>query len=436
MTSKDARRILLVDTKWEASGGSTVNREVAIALARLGHHVTVRLGSPAAGHPLVDVQGLEPIPGIPVAGQLLRTDGLPPDIDTVIGNGRWTGGAALYLRDQCYPRASVVHVVHALQDDIARLFGRPESANERARTDRELITRSDLAVGFGPLLAEEAARLAQSSPHPPLTAELPPGIVLNDPPQYRDQQTRIDILMYCRSVGDRVKGPDVAANAVQILRGRGRDVRLTMIGADPAAVREQERLLVEMTGAPLKVRVKPFAGTAELSAEMRGADLLIQPSRSEGFGLTALEAAGHGLPILVAENSGLGRMLCSHDRVPLHLGPPSVVPMTGAEDAADLANSWANQIEAVVSDLPATRQRAADLREHLGTTLTWERSAQALVELIDAVHPKDADAARIAGLDLQPHPRQAVRPRFSDAAPVRRTTTATAERRPGQHNAR
>ena len=38
-------------------------------------------------------------------------------------------------------------------------------------------------------------------------------------------------------------------------------------------------------------------------------DLCIMPSRTEGFGLAALEALSAGLPIFVSENSGLGDAL-------------------------------------------------------------------------------------------------------------------------------
>ena len=38
-------------------------------------------------------------------------------------------------------------------------------------------------------------------------------------------------------------------------------------------------------------------------------DLVIMPSRTEGFGLAALEALSAGLPVLVSGNSGLGEAL-------------------------------------------------------------------------------------------------------------------------------
>ena len=47
----------------------------------------------------------------------------------------------------------------------------------------------------------------------------------------------------------------------------------------------------------------------DLAALLSTADLAIIPSRSEGFGLTALEALSAGLPFLVTQTSGFGEAL-------------------------------------------------------------------------------------------------------------------------------
>lgn len=92
-------RILTLSTAGEGhSGGVTVNRELSLALAARGHDVTARVSVPSPPDPRVRVQGLDPVPGIPdERGQLLRADGLPRNIDIIIGHGRFTGGAASYL---------------------------------------------------------------------------------------------------------------------------------------------------------------------------------------------------------------------------------------------------------------------------------------------------------------------------------------------------
>src|SRR6266540_3672322 len=106
----------------------------------------------------------------------LRTDGLPEDVDILVGHGRFSGAAALYLRDQRYPNARVVHVVHAFTDEDDRWRGDPEQATRHARTERTLISRADLVVAVGPLLADDAARMAQMSERPPPVHEMIPGV--------------------------------------------------------------------------------------------------------------------------------------------------------------------------------------------------------------------------------------------------------------------
>ena len=48
---------------------------------------------------------------------------------------------------------------------------------------------------------------------------------------------------------------------------------------------------------------------AEASALYRSADCFIMPSVSEPFGLVALEAAAHGVPVIVSKQSGVSEVL-------------------------------------------------------------------------------------------------------------------------------
>ena len=53
------------------------------------------------------------------------------------------------------------------------------------------------------------------------------------------------------------------------------------------------------------IAVGKFVESRERMKELfTGVDLVIMPSKSEGFGLVALEALSAGLPILVGSNSG------------------------------------------------------------------------------------------------------------------------------------
>ncbi|MQS16440.1 glycosyltransferase family 4 protein [Streptomyces kaniharaensis] len=418
-------RILILGTAWSGNGGHTVNRELAGGAAELGHHVALRVIGTAGAppHPGVTVQALDPIPGISDRGQLLRTDGLPRNVDVIVGAGRFSSGAAGYLRDQFYPAAKVVHFVHAAVDELDRWRGDPEQANQHARTERDLIARADLVVGVGPLLTDEAIRLARMLPSPPPVHQLIAGTVLKEPPTYYTGQRRLNVLLFGRA-DDPLKGADTAAHAVGELRNRGLDVQLVVRGGNPATLREQEAALSNMAGMPVKVRA--FTGDqAEIDSDLRSADLVVIPSRQDGFPLTAMEATGFGIPILAGSNIGTGMFLSDPARVPPELGSQFVVPMRGNEPAAELGKLWADRAEPMLRNVAATRQSAMALREYFGQNYTWSHATQGLLDALQAVPPRAADgreqaveraaqtgrtgaaidAARIAGAGM-PHLRR------------------------------
>lgn len=382
-------RVLVLGTAWTGNGGHTVNRELSAGLAQLGHQVTLRVSGPGSDSlPGVDVQELTPIPGIDARGQLLRTDGLPRNVDVLLGAGRFSSGAAGYLRDQFYPTAKVVHFVHAAVDELDRWRGDPDQANEHARTERDLISRADLVVGVGPLLADEARRLARMSANPPPVHELIAGITLREPPHYYEGQRRLNVLLFGRA-DDPLKGADTAAYAVGELQRRGIDVQLVVRGGNPNALREQEESLSSIAAMPVKVR--PFTGDQrELDSDIRSADLVVIPSRQDGFPLTAMEAAGSGIPVLAGRNIGTGMFLSDPNRVAPQLGLPSVVPMKGNEPARELGTVWADHAEPLLRDLPGTRQRAMDLRVFLADRYTWAHASEGLVRELESLPSRAA----------------------------------------------
>ena len=125
--------------------------------------------------------------------------------------------------------------------------------------------------------------------------------------------------------------------------------------------------------------VRKFAQNKEILKELFcEADLAIMPSRTEGFGLTALEALSAGLPILVSGNSGFGDVLRS-----LPLGKPFVVESADPEE-------WANAIRAVrQKDRKERLQEIERLRTSYENTFSWEKQCDALVEKMwEIVHGK------------------------------------------------
>ncbi|MFJ9029459.1 D-inositol-3-phosphate glycosyltransferase [Streptomyces sp. NPDC102274] len=109
-----------------------------------------------------------------------------------------------------------------------------------------------------------------------------------------------------------LKGPDVlvraVAEALRLEPGLRRRLLVPVVGglsgsgtAAPGALRE----MCARLGVLDVVRFEPAVSQVELADWYRAADLLVVPSRSESFGLVALEAQACGTPVLAAAVGGL-----------------------------------------------------------------------------------------------------------------------------------
>jgi len=113
------------------------------------------------------------------------------------------------------------------------------------------------------------------------------------------------------------------------------------------------------------------------------------PSRTEGFGLVAMEAITAGVPLLVSEHSGVAELLreCLGDD-----SNPFVIPIRDKpnRDSAE----WAEKIKIILLDQAAADRRAADLYDRLDQKLSWNRAASDLLEALDSarVSRRDGEA--------------------------------------------
>ncbi|MFM2181759.1 MAG: glycosyltransferase MshA [Actinomycetota bacterium] len=104
-----------------------------------------------------------------------------------------------------------------------------------------------------------------------------------------------------------LKGPDVAVRALAEL-GRSDALLLVVGGAsgqDGDAEASRLRALVDELGLTAQVRFVPPQPHHILSTYYRASDAVVVPSRSESFGLVALEAAACGVPVVASAVGGL-----------------------------------------------------------------------------------------------------------------------------------
>jgi len=103
------------------------------------------------------------------------------------------------------------------------------------------------------------------------------------------------------------KGLDVLIRALKIIRDRGLDVNVTIAGRQAPndhTTRQINRLAINL-GIDEHVSWLGNLTAITLQSAYSTADLLVLPSRHEGFGLPAIEAMWFGLPVIVSNAGAL-----------------------------------------------------------------------------------------------------------------------------------
>ena len=122
-------------------------------------------------------------------------------------------------------------------------------------------------------------------------------------------------------------------------------------------------------GVAEHVTFEPALPQVELAARLRAADLVLVPSRSETFGLIALEAQACGTPVVAARVPGLevvvgegGVLVDGHEpddyaRAILDLltDPDRMATMRVAGQAAAAASSWEHTVDRLLDAYAAVR---------------------------------------------------------------------------------
>ncbi len=191
-----------------------------------------------------------------------------------------------------------------------------------------------------------------------------------------------------------LKGPDVAIRTLAELRRSVPDARLSIIGGasgngqgsmGPA----QLRTLARGLGVADAVHIEDAVEQHHLAARYRAADVLLAPSRSETFGLVALEAQACGTPVVAADVPGLeavvrggGILVPGHDpadhaaaALTLLTDPQRAAAAGRAGIAAARAASWDRTVTRlldVYAEVVAEHRAAA---RELAPALLAERSA-------------------------------------------------------------
>jgi len=403
-SSTNSRRtfLLVADEWWSMHGGiSTVNRELAIALAGLDQNVYVLLpNASAAESDHASAKGVtlvvpDELTGVSGKQLLLTRPRLPagaPDPDFIVGHGRILGPYAQAQRALFFTAAQLVHFVHMDAEMLERAkeieggASRMRTADDRRSLEISLSQRSDLVAGVGPLLKQsiEHAMRGALTESPPVI-EFTPGLrdwggVVNAEHAPDVKQ----VLLVARADDILSKGIDIALSATasafeEIRRNAVGDDPILVLRGVPNGMQDEVKGYLESVLVPNgKVYLRPFTSNEEdVRRDLWQSRLVLMPSRHEGFGLAALEAISAGVPVLITEESGLAKTIANLDVDGDRRRPREILTVSG--DSSDVAEIWSEEISRILKDPQTAYGRASSLRTTLAGSLSWSSAARNLL---------------------------------------------------------
>ncbi len=146
------------------------------------------------------------------------------------------------------------------------------------------------------------------------------------------------------------KAQDILIRAIHLLRLREHPLHCQLDLLGDGAGRPVLEKLVQRLGLQQEVHFLGQLPRQEIYRRLSGYDIMVHPSRSEGFGLAVAEGMAAGLPVLVSDCPALAEVIRQGE--------------LGALFTTDSPESCADAIEYMARHPKETRLKAADAREY------------------------------------------------------------------------
>lgn len=142
---------------------------------------------------------------------------------------------------------------------------------------------------------------------------VPLGVDLPDPPQpAAPAPTPRPLALLFLARLHPVKGLPTLLDALALLRAQNHPCTLTIAGDGHAEYRDALARQIQTLGLESAVRFLGFVEGADKDKAFAQADIFVLPSLQENFGLSAVEALGHGLPVVLSDQVPLSAEVLAH----------------------------------------------------------------------------------------------------------------------------
>ena len=392
--SRPTINVMFLCDEWKSSKGglSTFNREFAVNLAkttsgRIKVHCYVSQSDELSREDARQ-HGVELITARSIPGSVDPLDWLkipPPELrnpDIVVGHGRKFGTPAYFIVQAA--KCKWMHFVHVFCEDLGKFKATQSAAvdpieeNEKKhKSEIELCKAADRVIAVGSRLQRKYSKCL---PHF-IVEIITPGILekfldeSSPPVKGNSVQQNFSVFMFGRASFEdlSLKGYDIVANAIVSL---GKPFDLTFVGSSSGEHRKIEQWFIDHSRITRnQITIRSYCNEQdELKMMFHEADVVAIPSRTEGFGLVALEAISADIPVLVAGETGMAEALLKVEG-----GQSVIVESNDTEE-------WAQRIKQLSTQSPEQRESNAKLlRENYNKTYPWSNECQRFIRMIQGL---------------------------------------------------
>ena len=300
-------------------------------------------------------------------------------MDIVVGHSVKLGRQVQFIKDSLqFSNCKWVQVVHTAPEDLSRYkcyTDRISKGETKHESEAELCKLADLVVPVGPRLKEAYTSYLQRCRKDQDVLSITPGLFQREfgdlvEKQDPNEDGEFKVLLFGRADDEdfEIKGYNIAAQAFAEQRLKNKPYHLIFVGAAEGKQEEVRGKFLQRDIAEVQLTVRKFIQSRDRVKDLLcEADLAIMPSKSEGFGLVALEALSSGLPILVGSRSGFAKALGNV--------PHGHTCIVNSDDPAE----WAKAIEAIRIRHGMRLQEMKSLRASYGYMYSWKEQCEALV---------------------------------------------------------
>ena len=297
-------------------------------------------------------------------------DSLEIDIYLIHAYGSGFGKQAQFVRKN--KKCKWVQVVHMISEEILPFVERPEEYKDEHKLKIGLCEKADLIIAIGPKVAEAYRRALSASRSDKKLIEFVPGIIeeLTGINQVRENNNHENfvVLVSGSSLHFKVKGFDIAAKAFSLLDKSYHLIAVLRPTEKPDKEEKIRKSLLKLEIDSRQLKVRKPENPLDWKGLLGEVDLLIKPSRTEGFGMSGLRAISASLPVLVSSQCGLGTVISK-----LPTGKTFVV-------TSDHPQVWADKIREMRGKDPRDRHSQAEkLKEEYANNFKQKEQCDKLV---------------------------------------------------------